>query len=724
MTVHTLRGGGVTLVIDDAPGHGCGYPRVLHWGADLGDLEQPDATGLISTATVGVANAVADVAALPSLLAVEADLWRGRPGLSAHRDGRPVLPRWSDVAVERAGPGSLVISARDDAAGLAVTSSLGLDEAGVATLTHTLTHTGDSLLDLAGVVAYLPVPHEATEVLDFTGRWSRERSPQRSPWLHGGRTRESRRGRTGHDSTTVLVVGSPGFGFRTGEVWATHVGWSGDHVHLAERHSDGAGPYAGLLGGGELVRPGEVRLATGESYTSPVVYFTWSDAGLDGLSAAFHAHVRARPQHPRRPRPVTLNVWEAVYFDHRMDRLGAIVDAAASIGVERVVLDDGWFGGRRNDHVGLGDWYVSPEVWPDGLHPLVDRVTALGMEFGLWVEPEMINIDSDLARAHPDWVLSAARLDQPGRLPPPARHQYVLDLTHPEAWAYLLECLDALITEYRIPYLKWDHNRDLVEAVGWNGRAGVHAQTLAVYALLDELRVRHPELEIESCSSGGARVDLGILARTDRVWTSDCNDALERQQIQRWTGLLLPPELIGSHVGPPRSHTTARHIDLSFRVLTAFFDHAGLEWDITECDDADRARLRRWIELHKAHRGLLHTGVTVRSDPLGPGAEGHQLHGLVAADGSEALFAWVGLTTAADAIPGRVRLPGLDVARRYRVEVLDLTGDGLPPGVWRSAPPWIVDGGIELSGRVLGVVGLPMLPVHPMQGMVLHVRAA
>jgi alpha-galactosidase len=186
-------------------------------------------------------------------------------------------------------------------------------------------------------------------------------------------------------------------------------------------------------------------------------------------------------------------------------------------------------GGGRAD-VGadqLADWYVDAGVWPDGLHPLIERVRGLGMQFGLWVEPEMVNPDSDLYRAHPEWVLGAARL------PPSWRHQQVLNLAHPDAYAYILERLDALLTEYDIAYLKWDHNRDVVDAP-------VHAQTLAVYRLLDELRARHPGVEIESCSSGGARVDLGILARTDRVWGSDSNDALERQHIQRWTALLLP----------------------------------------------------------------------------------------------------------------------------------------------------------------------------------------
>src|SRR5829696_9194 len=269
------------------------------------------------------------------------------------------------------------------------------------------------------------------------------------------------------------------------------------------------------------------------------------------------------------------------------------------------------------------------------------------MEFGLWVEPEMVNPDSDLARAHPDWVL-------PG---PPWRNQQALDITIPDAHAYVLERLDALLTEYDIAFLKWDHNRDLVTPA--------HAQTLATYRLLEELRARHPGVEIESCSSGGARVDLGILARTDRVWASDTNDALERQTIQAWTQLLLPPELVGSHVGPPRSHTTGRTHDLSLRCATALFGHFGIEWDIASAGERERAGLAEAIALYKRVRGLLHSGEVVRADHPDPAA---LVHGVVAADHSEALFAYVQLAASDDEAPGAIRIVGLDPERVYRVE--------------------------------------------------------
>ena len=332
------------------------------------------------------------------------------------------------------------------------------------------------------------------------------------------------------------------------------------------------------------------------------------------------------------------------------------------------------------------------------------------MQFGLWVEPEMINPDSDLARSHPEWILATG-----GRLPPLSRHQQVLDLGHPEAYAHLLERLDALLSENDIGYLKWDHNRDLTDAGhSPGGEAGVHTQTLAVYRLLDELRARHPGLEIESCSSGGARVDLGILERTDRVWASDCNDALERQQIQRWTGLLLPPELVGAHVGPPHSHTTSRTHDLSFRAGTALFGHFGIEWDIAAATPEERAELAWWVALHKELRPLLHAGVTVRADRPDPAL---WLHGVVAPDRAEAVFAVVAVATGVHPSPGRVHLPGLDPDRHYRVRPLAPIEGPL------AFPLWLADEGVVLPGRGLAEVGLQMPALHPEHLLLLGVAA-
>jgi alpha-galactosidase len=695
------RAGGVSLVLDCS---GPLLPRVLHWGADLGDRSAPELSGLALAATPQqVSNNVDEVVPI-SVLPEQSVGWIGTPGLTGHRNGAAfstafTIERVTGAPAQAPVAHRLAVAARDAAAELSLLLELEMTESGLVRQRVTLTNEDSAaafLLD--GVLPTLPVPTEATELLDFTGRHLRERIPQRQPFTVGTRLRDNRRGRTGADASIILAAGTAGFGFASGEVWGIHVAWSGNHRTLAERTSTGVS----LLGGGELLLAGEVRLAPGESYRSPWLYGSYG-RGLDELSARFHRYLRGRPQHPRSPRPVIINTWEAVYFDHDLAKLTALADVAAQVGVERFVLDDGWFRHRRDDRAGLGDWYVDETVWPKGLHPLVDHVRGLDMQFGLWVEPEMVNPDSDLARAHPEWIMATG-----GRLPPEARFQQVLDLGHAQAYSYILERLDALLSEYDIGYLKWDHNRDLIEAGhSPGGQAGVHVQTLQLYRLLDELRARHPGVEIESCASGGSRVDLGVLERTDRIWSSDCNDALERQLIQRWTGTLLPPEMIGAHVGPTVSHTTGRVHTLDFRAGTALFGHFGIEWDLTGAGDADRERLAAWVRLYKELRGLLHTGTVVRSDHPDPSL---WVHGVVADDRSQAVYALASTATPVWSPPGRVRLPGLDPDAVYRVAPL-------PPGDQSQGPTryplswW--HSGVELSGRTLAVAGVQAPVLFP-----------
>ncbi|MFF7994352.1 alpha-galactosidase [Kitasatospora xanthocidica] len=703
-----LAAAGSALVLDPS---GPGLPSVLHWGADPGGLGDPEELRLALSPGWPVASV--DQPVRLRLVPQQADGWTGRPGISGHRDGahphlRLELTEPISHAEGEAGGGQAVILAADPVAGVSVRTDVEMDPFGVVRIRHTVGNAGPGVLTLDGAACLLPVGEQATEVLDFTGRWANERRPQRRPLHHGLMLRESRRGRTGHDATGLLAVGQPSLGFRHGQVWAVHTGWSGNHLHYAERVPE----HGPVLGGGELLGPGEIRLAPGQTYRTPWTYFAWSGTGLDGLSERLHRHLRARPGHPRTPRPVTLNTWEAVYFDHRLDTLTDLAGRAAQVGVERFVLDDGWFTGRRDDTAGLGDWTVDPHLWPNGLHPLVNRVKALGMQFGLWVEPEMVNPDSDLARTHPDWLLTA-----PGRPAPAARHQQVLDLARPEAYAHIAERLHRLIDEYGIDYLKWDHNRDLLEAVH-HGGAGVHTQTAAVYRLLDELRERHPGLEIESCSSGGARIDYGILERTDRIWASDTNDPLERQRIQRWTGLLVPPELVGCHVGEATAHTTGRITSLSTRLATALFGHAGIEWDLTRCPDDELEHLAAWVRLHKRLRPLLHGGTTVRADHPDSAA---WLHGVVAEDRRHAVFNLVQLTASTDSVPGRLRLPGLHPNLTYTVTVRpEIRPTQAHPS---TTVPWITRGTVHATGSVLDTVGLAAPLLDPEQCLLLEVLA-
>ncbi|GLZ75989.1 alpha-galactosidase [Actinorhabdospora filicis] len=682
-----LTAGHTSLVLDlDGPG----LPRVLHWGARVGAAVEGLAPGT-------------------SLLPSQHDKWMGRPALSGHRDGalphlRLTVGAPPAVVHDPAGGGSVTVDAMDDAAGVDVRSELHLSPEGMLRMRHTVCNTGRGVWTADEILCLLPVPDAAREVLDTTGHWAREKHPQRLAFARSTVAHESRRGRTGFGSPPFYVAGTPGFGFRHGEVWGVHVAWSGNHQHLAQRLPDAEG----VLGGGELLTPGEVRLEPGQTYRTPWVHFAYSPRGLDGLSEASHAWLRARPQHPRTARPFTLNVWEAVYFDHDLARLTALADRAAEIGVERYVLDDGWFLGRRDDTAGLGDWIVDPDVWPEGLHPLVEHVRGMGMEFGLWFEPEMINPRSKLAEEHPDWFLAA-----PGRLPDPSRHQLVLDIARPEAYTHILERMDALIAEYALTYIKWDHNRDLHEAVH-NGAGGVRAQTLAAYRLIDELKRRHPGLEIESCSSGGSRADLGVLERTDRVWTSDNTDPIERQTIQRWAGLLLPPELTGAHVSAPVNHQTGRATGLRMRTVTALLAHAGIEWDITTCAPEELAELTAFIGAYKRLRATIHSGVTVRADHPDPAAN---LYGVVARDASHAIYAYAQLTTSDGTGPARLRLPGLDPSAAYEVRLVP----EIPAPTWRGAE-WRP--AITATGGDLAAMGLTAPVLRPGDAYALEVTRA
>ena len=299
----------------------------------------------------------------------------------------------------------------------------------MATVTNTAP--GDYVLD--GLEVVLPLPDDHVDLLDFTGRHERERSPQRHPVEDGLWLREGRGGRPGLDAATMVVAGTAGFSTTHGHVVGVHVAWSGGSVLRVERSA----AHGATLGGGERLLPGEVVLPTGASYASPWVFFAAARDGLDGLAARWHGYQRSLAAHPDL-QPVVLNVWEAVFFDHDLPRLEEIAQRAARVGVERFVLDDGWFHDRRDDTAGLGDWIVDEQVWPEGLDPLIDHVRGLGMEFGLWFEPEMVNPDSDLFREHPEWILSAG-----DRAPLEHRHQQVLDLTRPEVTDHLFDRMHA-----------------------------------------------------------------------------------------------------------------------------------------------------------------------------------------------------------------------------------------------------------------------------------------
>jgi alpha-galactosidase len=643
-----------------------------------------------------------------------------RPGLRGYRivaeaDGLLTGGDWSTAfrttSVESE-PTFLSMDAEDPNAGLRLQTEIEALPGGALRARHVLTNIGDAVYVVEGLEVTFPLPDANTEVLDFSGRHERERVAQRRPLTDGLWLRESRHGRPGHDAASVVLAGTPGFTFSTGHVVGVSLAWSGNSVLRVER--DGAS--AATIGGGELLLPGEIALATGESYASPWLFVVAATDGLDGAAAALHAYERSLPTHPAE-QPVTLNVWEAVYFDHDAARLGELAELAARVGVERFVLDDGWFHARRTDTAGLGDWWVDTSVWPDGLRPLADRVHALGMQFGLWFEPEMVNPDSDLYREHPDWILSTS-----GRVPRLQRDQLVLDLSNEKVFAHVVEQISAVLEVAHVDAVKWDHNRDLLDA-GSSTRAGVpavHEQTLAYYALLGELRSRHPDIEWESCAGGGGRTDLAVLEHVARVWTSDMTDALSRQQIQRWTAQLVAPEYLGAHVSAPVSHQTGRWLSLDFRAATAMFAAFGIEWDLTGASDADLDSLAEWVSRYKTFRPMLHSGRMVRIDSSDPAV---LLHGVVADDGMAALVAHVQMDESMHNRGVAVRVPGLRPDARF-----DLRWEG--PVDWRimsvaqPVDPYGPTGGALVSGQALASGGVWIPRRIPETILLINVTAA
>lgn len=527
----------------------------------------------------------------------------------------------------------------------------------------------------------LPAPQQSDHLIDWHGTWIREFERQIVPWSHGIRLREARTGRSGHEHPPVALVPSRGATRTQGTVHAMQLAWSGGHRFVAEQLPDGRRQL-------QMGRAWDSAPA-GQRFESSELLLAVSEQGEAGIAAAFQRHIRDRvvPWHEARSRPVHYNCWEAIYFDHDFETLAEMADRAAALGAERFVLDDGWFGRRDDDTSSLGDWWVDRNKWPDGLQPLIDHVHARGMAFGLWVEPEMINRNSELYRAHPDWVLGA-----PDQIT--GRFQHVLDLSRTEVRDYLVSVLDALLNEYPdIDYLKWDHNR-LLPVVD-------ERQALGVYEVLDCLRMAHPAVEIESCASGGGRVDAGILAHTHRVWLSDSNDAIERLRIQHEAALFFPPVITGSHVGARRSHSSGRELPMSFRAWVAAQRHMGFEMDPRELTEEEAEVLRRVTAWWKSTRDWRMAGITLPLDSADPSTTAEIQ---IAADGSRFVLFVGRFASSVQSLPRPQVLAGLDPDARYRLKLVN--PDDRPPQ--SRGHPALLQGPVELSGRALMSNGIQM----------------
>jgi len=528
----------------------------------------------------------------------------------------------------------------------------------------------------------------------LTGRWGGEWQLQTRAITPGDTVLESRRGSTGHENNPWFAIERGGdWAEEHGDVWFGALAWSGSwRLTVAQgvlhqvRVTGGFNPF-------DFAWP----LAPGESLDTPVFYAGYTSGGIGEASRLLHRFELAQvlPQHPApKLRPVLYNSWEATNF--AVDQAGQehLAELAASIGVERFVMDDGWFGARNGEHAGLGDWVVNPKKFPHGLKPLIDKVHALGMDFGLWVEPEMVNPDSDLYRAHPDWVLNFT--DRPRS---EARSQLVLNLARQDVRDHVFKVLDDLLSHNDIAFLKWDYNRNWSEP-GWPQVAPDQQQKVYVdyvrnlYGILAELRRRHPGVEIESCSGGGGRVDLGILGHTDEVWPSDNTDPSDRLSIQDGFSYAYAPAVMMAWVTDSPNWVNNRRTSLDYRFLSSMQGSLGIGANLLDWNAQDFATAKKYVADYKAIRASVQQGRLYRL--LSPRDDSpYAATASVAADGAQAvLFAFLQASHMRYPYP-RLRLAGLDPHARYRWRALHgAPVDGTPAEA--SGAYWM-NHGIDLA---------------------------
>ncbi|MBS1372176.1 MAG: alpha-galactosidase [Lentisphaeria bacterium] len=505
------------------------------------------------------------------------------------------------------------------------------------------------------------------DLIHLPGAWGRERAVERHPVNHSRTVLESVRGLSSHQQNPFFALAAPETTETAGEVYGAALLYSGNFA--AEIELDQFNLLRAQIGINE--RTFEWVLAPGESFVAPEVLLVYSQKGLGGMSRTYHDMFRnhlIRSYWKDLKRPILVNNWEATYFDFNAEKLLSIAKDAAELGIEMLVLDDGWFGKRDDDHTSLGDWFVYESKLKGGLGRLVEGVNKLGLKFGLWFEPEMISRDSELYRRHPEWSLHV-----PGRGASEGRNQLVLDMSRPEVVDYLFDSICAILDSANIEYIKWDANRHLTEV----GSAAVpperqkeisHRYVLGMYELHERLLKRYPKLLIEGCSGGGGRFDAGMLYYVPQIWTSDDTDALERLKIQYGTSMLYPCSTMGAHISDCPNHQTHRTNPFETRGIVALSGTFGYELDLNKMNDEERRLIREQVAAYHKYNHIVAGGDFHRlTDPFSPETV-VVIWEHVAADRSEALVTMVQPRNVPNGPVFRVRLRGLDPEAVYEVE--------------------------------------------------------
>ncbi len=678
-------------------------PRLFWSGSQL--AEDVSVESLLALDDTALAFGTRDKVTPLSLFPQASSSYVASPALSAHRSGKQFAHRLNTQSVDVEGQ-VLTITLVDKNTEIKIEIILTLHaESDVATMATRLINTAETDLTVDWLAAgTLPVPRHFRECQTQHGRWGLENQTYRRDITLGRIDISNLHGRTSHEHSPSMVLGSTGFCEDSGDVIFSHLAWSGNFSLRVEQLSTNEIS----LQCGVHYLPGECILKTGEEVSTPAMVFSRGQ-GMNQCTQRFHRYMRSSvlPEWTRNTRPIHANSWEALYFNHDEEALFSLIDAAAGVGAERFVLDDGWFLHRRTDNAGLGDWYVDETVYPNGLQPIVDRVRQHGMQFGLWFEPEMVNPDSDLYRAHPDWALHVNGIDTPL-----ARNQLVLDVSKEEVSDYLFERITSLVHEYAIDYIKWDQNRDLVLA-GDGNSAQAAEQPKALYRLLARILSVCPGLEIESCASGGARIDMAVLEHTGRVWTSDNIDPIERSSIQQGFLRFMPPEIMGAHVGHKTAHLTGRVTSLHTRAIVALQGQFGFELDARRLDPQDVITLQHYTQLYKANRDWLSNATYWQIPTDSPAI---LASGNVDAEKDKAFFSIVACSNLKASKPGNLRLRGLDPAMNYTVKLESINVADLAP--FNAIMPHWCENEVTTTGDLLMKIGVP-LPVMPPQSAVL-----
>lgn len=649
-----------------------------HWGARVPDgALSPDFSHYPTLASFDPRTN-----ALPWELPTRGSGWYGEPAVAATNAkgddmvqltyvshaiymGKNRLPGLPATFARREGDAeTLEIELMDRLTGLRVTAVYGVFErTGAITRSLRLKNESGEDMQINGVLsASAPVHGSGYDVIHLKGAWARERHVMRQPQGEGEYRIFSQRGASGHEANPFLALCEKSATEFSGEVWAVSLVYSGSFEALSyvnntenSRLSIGLNPDVFTW-----------KLEPGETFVSPEAAMVYSPDGLNGMSHAFHrlySENLMRSKWFERDRPILINNWEATYFNFNEEKILQIARRAKELGVEMLVLDDGWFGKRNTDNCSLGDWVVNPEKLPGGLNGLSDKLHDLGLKFGLWFEPEMISPDSDLYRAHPDWCLHVD-----GRARVEMRNQLILDLSRKEVQDYIIQSVSAALESARIEYVKWDMNRNMTEPFSGaqtpeRQKETQHRYMLGLYRVLEEITARFPDILFESCSGGGGRFDPGMLYYMPQTWTSDDSDAAERMFIQYGTSFVYPPCAMGAHVSAVPNHQTGRTTAMQTRGDVALGGNFGFELDLSQLSDADAETVRRLIEREKQVRTLVRTGEFTRL--LSPFDHPYAAWQFRARDNSEALICAYRLMTRPATPHLLLRASGLDESAAY-----------------------------------------------------------